>query len=459
MKPNLFTSLSIVALLLLSACSNEELLSETSNQYNVDFGDTKVTESTLSVTQALNNMNFVYRNFDKEQQKERRIKRVDLIKSSNLRSATRSGNTEDLPLAYIVNFDNEAGYAILGADDRMPPIIMLGDEGNFSTENYLEFLQKSETRSGNNEVDVTNPHELQYAMVTNAVTPGVNLNSLVPISPILSPAHDTTMVFKCWPILKTKWGQRAPYNNFVPYDPIYSSLRSAAGCVPIATSQLLSAVAYHHNHIFRTSISENFDVDWVEIINTIQNTPSFHSTDTSDGAVAVGNLVAAVGEFLETDYSYSGSTASTSDVPSLLLHLGFDHASYGAFSKDDAYEMIVNKMYPYQTRATGVDGSGKALYHSFVLDGWLRLEYSKNTFYVEDSTAINPSLGEILSQQRRFDLIHVNFGWNGSCDGYYTPGAFDLYASEFWEYNEAWDIYNPSNAVYDINVHSIVFEL
>ena len=157
MKPNLFTWFALIVMLSLSACTNEELLSDvTTNKYEVDFGDTNVAESTLSVDEALNNMNFVYRNFDKEQQKERRIRTIELLKSSNLRPATRSGSAEDLPVAYIVNFENESGYAILGADDRMPPIIMLGDEGSFSTEDYLEFLEKSQTRSGG-EIDFNIP--------------------------------------------------------------------------------------------------------------------------------------------------------------------------------------------------------------------------------------------------------------------------------------------------------------
>lgn len=39
-------------------------------------------------------------------------------------------------LLYIVNFENEAGYAILGADDRLEPVYAVVDEGSLTTEEF-----------------------------------------------------------------------------------------------------------------------------------------------------------------------------------------------------------------------------------------------------------------------------------------------------------------------------------
>ena len=43
-------------------------------------------------------------------------------------------NVEEL--LYIVNFENEAGYAILGADDRLEPVYAVVDEGSLTTEEF-----------------------------------------------------------------------------------------------------------------------------------------------------------------------------------------------------------------------------------------------------------------------------------------------------------------------------------
>ena len=50
---------------------------------------------------------------------------------------TRSEATADVEdLLYIVNFENEAGYAILGADDRLEPVYAVVDEGSLTTEEF-----------------------------------------------------------------------------------------------------------------------------------------------------------------------------------------------------------------------------------------------------------------------------------------------------------------------------------
>ena len=44
-------------------------------------------------------------------------------------------NVEEL--LYIVNFENEAGYAILGADDRLEPVYAVVDEGSHNGYYYV----------------------------------------------------------------------------------------------------------------------------------------------------------------------------------------------------------------------------------------------------------------------------------------------------------------------------------
>ena len=52
-------------------------------------------------------------------------------------AVTRSEATADVEdLLYIVNFENEAGYAILGADDRLEPVYAVVDEGSLTTEEF-----------------------------------------------------------------------------------------------------------------------------------------------------------------------------------------------------------------------------------------------------------------------------------------------------------------------------------
>ena len=68
----------------------------------------------------------------------RRVKNVTTVSPEVLNpDGTRSEATADVEdLLYIVNFENEAGYAILGADDRLEPVYAVVDEGSLTTEEF-----------------------------------------------------------------------------------------------------------------------------------------------------------------------------------------------------------------------------------------------------------------------------------------------------------------------------------
>ena len=68
----------------------------------------------------------------------RRVKSVTTVSPEALSpGGTRSEATADVEdLLYIVNFENEAGYAILGADDRLEPVYAVVDEGSLTTEEF-----------------------------------------------------------------------------------------------------------------------------------------------------------------------------------------------------------------------------------------------------------------------------------------------------------------------------------
>lgn len=69
----------------------------------------------------------------------RRVKNVTTVSPEVLNpDGTRSEATADVEdLLYIVNFENEAGYAILGADDRLEPVYAVVDEGSHNGYYYV----------------------------------------------------------------------------------------------------------------------------------------------------------------------------------------------------------------------------------------------------------------------------------------------------------------------------------
>ncbi len=434
------------AMLMLAACTQENDFGNKPT-YKVDYSGVEVTESTLSVEQAMNNMNFVYRNFEGKEHKIRKIRKVEMLTTGNLRptSLTRSGlgeDAEDQPLAYVVNFEEEAGYAILAADAQLPPIIMLGDEGNFSTQNYLEFLQRTETRSGDSDFDPSNVQDLQYAIVTNSlILPGGD-HTFNPEAGCM----DTTILVKCWPLVKTKWGQYAPYNHYAPLEEGCGN-KSVAGCVPVAVAQILASVAYHHN--YRTAYSATdaagttYSADWITLSKIIDaDTVKYYSSQLTPGALKVAELIRAVGVSVDATYrcyDHNGTSSNINQAANLFSSLNLaESVSIIDFSKEDARSMIVNDLRPVYTRAS----SGGDYGHAFIMDGWMTMEYTKQV--------ITPPMTSptIDLKHYQFDLVHVNFGWDGRCDGYYIPRQFDTSQIKFDEWADENDIPSVS---YDYN--------
>lgn len=454
---NYYTYLLLMVAILVCSCSKQT--DPPINTYPIEITideDVDFIGSSLSVDNAIDNANFIY-NYT-ESNKTRRIKDVTLLTSDDLRAsvATRSGsanNDKNIPLAYIVNYADNKGYAILAADTQLPPVIAIGDSGVFSTDGFLQYISGEYNTRLSEELNPA--QELQYTMVNNSLT----LNGLPTIDNQITPtlARDTTMILKCMPLVPTKWGQRAPYNYYSPLDA--NGNKYLAGCVPVAGAQVLASLCYHHNFWPTIAIDNEFEVNWYEINRMIfEDTYKFNSNDTSSDALNVAKLIRSIGKNINADYTTNSTTASTSDLVGLYTTLGIQSAqirSSSVVTKNDLFDMIVRKNLPVNARADDENGTEG---HSFILDGWLRLEYSQIGLHPEDM-GNNFIVYFPNNTQYQFDLVHVNFGWNGTCDGYYHPGSFDTSSDEFHDYAEEDDnaVVRPYN--YDINVRYLTYEL
>ena len=343
----------------------------------------------------------------------------------------------------------------LAANTKLPPVISIGDEGNFNTEGFVEFTQNSgNTRSGTSG-NLNPAQEIQYALVNNSLLlPQMDFDDV----PIIG--RDTTVLLKCLPLVSTKWDQRDPYNYYAPLDN-NNDEKSIAGCVPVAGAQTLASLCYHHNWRPTIQLSEVYTVDWSTINRLIFNDIiRFESGDYSSNALAVASLIRAVGEDVNDSYGSSITLAMTSLLKRTFQRLGMALPLYGnanslpSITHSDLFNMVVTKNYPVVTSANTIT---EEVGHSFVLDGWLRLEYSLLLSDTEDAASMRSV--ELENFQFNFDLVHINLGWNGQCDGYYLPDAFDLTEDKYREYAEEQDEEHASLYVFDMNVKYLIYDL
>lgn len=357
----------------------------------------------------------------------RTVKSIERIKAARvLRAATRvSGDQPAIEdLFYIVSFGEGQGSAVLGADKRLESIYAILDETVLTAEVFdLPTATRSELPADGDSIRyVSSEEELTdfvAGMIVNAVIfpptvpdpdPGV---PEVPKLPTYYYQVDTTVTINVQrsPCLNTKWGHRDPFNMYTPFE-TDGKIHRAVGCVAVAVGQFLN---YHSWPTPNTIEGETFD--WSLIQGYTHNaTPSSAVVDE------VARYLYALGRALNTTYDSTDnkSSSSLSYLPSLLSTLGVSsNAIYRSYDKEIAQSLVEDKGL-FCMR--GVTSSNEG--HAWIVDGWYDYTTVITRKQIQNITGIVLS-SEVLSNYRT-PLMHCNFGWEGTADGYYSTYAINF---------------------------------
>ena len=200
------------------------------------------------------------------------------------------------------------------------------------------------------------------------------------------------------PLLRTQWGQHAPFNNQCP---TYQGKPSVAGCTAVALAQVLNyyRCAKPNDYLFEyvdsrsgAEISVNYGTtsyDWDNILDDYSDSSRY----TPQQADAVAKLVYEAGVACQAQYS---STSTTGYWPCVALDRFYNYKAEFLMREYLPTDYWMKRIYddlaagrPVLYSGTGYNG-GKTSSHEFVIDG-------------------NDAEG----------LCHINWGWHGSCDGWY----------------------------------------
>lgn len=210
------------------------------------------------------------------------------------------------------------------------------------------------------------------------------------------------------PLMTTTWNQSPWYNAMCPYS-ASDSARAVTGCVATATAQVMKYWNHpamgHGRHFY---LSDNFgglavDFDTLYQWDSMPDALGWGSSETEIHAVA--QLMYHVGVAVEMNYGVHSSGAYVSaygayNLPSseraLREHFRYSPMLYSVWKSsysDTEWDSIIRNeiVHGRPVLYSGHDASGG---HAFVLDGC-------------------DSLG----------MFHVNWGWGGWCDGYYTTDS------------------------------------
>lgn len=309
---------------------------------------------------------------------ERKLSRtlLDVEPALGLGHATRS---EEIDNYFIFETEGGHGYVIVSADDCFEDILGYTDTGSYSKDNV-------------------NP---AFAGWLNAISEEMDFYSRVPSYSGTKKERvvDTPEIA---PLLKTTWGQNAPYNNHCWET---GSLRptigwtpghAPTGCVATAMAQVMN---YHQWPPSYTDGNTTYDYKW----DLMQS--SYGGSESEEAIDQVASLMSHCGKSVNTYYEATQSGASTFDVPGAMVNkFGYDGQSIrkvwrDSYGYDAIHSILYNELQEGRPILAGGEYPG-IQGHQFVIDGC-------------------SSDG----------LFHVNWGWDGNCDGYFRLTA--MRPSEF----------------------------
>ncbi len=281
---------------------------------------------------------------------------------------------------YIYNWGHNA-FVIISGDDRMKTILGYSNSGPFVTENIPGNIKYFLNTYVDELSEIENlPEGVEKVKIEETSVPTRAFQNA--IAPLLG---------------DIKWNQDAPYNNKCPLD---DSQPSASGCVATAMAMIMKYHSYpnkgqgYYSYSSKTKgLSCSFDYsnttfDWNNML------PQYGDSYTQAQADAVATLMYACGVAVDMDYTNSES---------------------GAFGKDFGEKLI--EYFNYDENNLCIDRD-LFLYKEWMEKIKTELNASRPIFYT--GRTANSGHAFVLDGYDAKDLVHINWGWGGNSDGYFS---------------------------------------
>lgn len=322
-------------------------------------------------------------------------------------------NSIGLPVYYIFDVNNNDGWIIVSAEDAVTPVIGYNTQGHYipvpAKSNIAFWMEKKSaeiTTARNNNYAASEKVAGQWTKYTTITTDNQRLGSSA-----------STMSATFVPLVQSHWNQNGggsiQYNNLCPGG-------SVTGCVATTMSQIMRYWSYpaHGTGSHSYTQSPNANNYPAQSANFGATTYNWANMPLNGSNADVAQLMYQCGVSVNMHYDPSGSGAQVlggnpSAQYSYKTYFGYNPSTLAGYYKSsfsDAnwvakVESDLNIGRPVQY--VGADSIGEG--HTWVCDGY------------DDNLPLNN--------------VHMNWGWGGAYDGYYsvndlttgagTPGVYD----------------------------------
>lgn len=344
------------------------------------------------------------------------IQNISIVSNKvKTKSADESG------LAYVINFENDEGFAVVRMNKEYEPIIALTESGSLDPQKLLN-------KSAVFENDI---EELIYDVLGSSL---YYEPEPLDFSSGVGPADTGDIEIGVWytdtvvgPLTHTKWNQNYPFNMYMPElkDSVanFASYkgRYAAGCTMVAVCQMMVTnghpISFDGEH-------KRFYLPPLKTISNYSNYSSFSPykyDDITDASIIsntknVADLLYTFGLMCDASNKPSGATGAHPDNAFKRLALldndyyrNYEKKSYSYKGDHKDLEACLDKGKPVVIYGYEETNESSLIGHSWLVDGYMyRHSNYSNAF-------------KYTSQ-----LFHFNWEYQGRYDGYYAASAIGI---------------------------------
>lgn len=321
---------------------------------------------------------------------------VEYVLRSETHKGTRSASAVNDTVAYIINYPDNGGFAIVAADKRVSRVLAYADHGYFDKE--IPTVKETFLSNIGDYVDE------QCSGTRSSVDPGIQ-----------DPPKPQTY-YTIPTIIEINLSQESPWDRYVKKEyPL-----SPVGCVPVAVTNILSHCAdslsfegkdYYFGPIVRGIKAGPPSISYPKSITG----PGFSSDPIIGGFTmnyytAIDKMACLMYDIgkpgnLNVEYRPYISGARITDAYVLIRRLGYETTSIHRGTMSALFSLVKENNLIF---VGGVTGSGnEAMGHAWVIDG---CQY--------------PDIGGTCENYLEEVYFWCNWGWGGTSNGYFVGDVY-----------------------------------
>ncbi|MDE5958945.1 MAG: C10 family peptidase [Muribaculaceae bacterium] len=345
--------------------------------------------------------------------------------SISLITDNQSRSNELDTLCYIVNFDDEQGFALIAYDKRVSPVLAYSDHGNFTNDRSLNpavydcFIQKLP------------------AFINNSIENASDAEPLNDPDFDVETCYSSTIPYN---FLGRSWHQKNPYNQCVAKK--YPDVQDiVVGCVPLAACQAMvfskDTLTYHnifYDLMYIRESLQDYDANYDQIEDMKKNPEAYADcadelnvikTNYDISISYISKILEHLGDDLNAKYAPLATSASTKDAMILLRSLGYNISPASGTSLL-AYNPtnVVTKIFQNNIVQIRANKAGSSEAHSWVI-------YSASYCRKENALPMPQSftpLQKFMHDQYLNNIgnmyVYCEWGWKGDKNGLYNTDVF-----------------------------------